>query len=160
MFLVPLERLSDRGDLADWNSSGMRAWRRLAFQVGGIEDIVQALRQHIARTECGPDPHQVDRLGFPVTAAETANLWSRQACLLAEAGTADVDRVVSYVGLARGAVERAARIAIEAVNRSIGMETLVSSHPLDRPAAISRPIYVTPVPELRGARRRHVAVRA
>jgi alkylation response protein AidB-like acyl-CoA dehydrogenase len=167
MFLVPLDRFSDRGDLSDWNLTGMRAsargkvdldgmalaqclklggpddylgqpdfsaggWRHLAVQVGGIEDIVQALRQHIARTECGLDPHQLERFGFAVTAAETAHLWSRQACHLAEAGTADVDRVVSYVDLARGAVERAALVAIEAVNRSMGLEALAPSRPLDR----------------------------
>lgn len=167
MWLVPLERFTPRGDLSDWNPSGMRAsatgridldgillaeclklggpddylaqpdfsggaWRFLAVQLGGIEEVAEALRQHLLRTRRGQDPHQAARFGAALTAAETARLWVRQACLLVERGDAELDHIVSYVDLARGAVERAALEVMELANRSVGLQAFMASHPIER----------------------------
>jgi hypothetical protein len=108
------------------------AWRFLAVQLGGIEEIVEALRQHLLRTGRGQDPHQSARFGTALAGAEAARLWTRQACLLVELGEADLDHVVSYVDLARGAVERAALDVMELANRSVGLQAFIASHPVER----------------------------
>lgn len=167
MWLVPLDRLSTRGDLAGWNPLGMRssatgridldgiaqedclplgapdayleqphfsggAWRFLAVQLGGIEAIAEAHRQHLRLTGRGEDPHQAARLGRALTAAEAARLWVREACLAVETAELGTDRLVAYVDLARGAVERAALEVMELAQRSIGLQAFMATHPVER----------------------------
>ncbi|UPG72043.1 acyl-CoA/acyl-ACP dehydrogenase [Roseomonas gilardii subsp. gilardii] len=111
------------------------AWRFLAVHLGGIEAVVEALRRHLDATGRGGDPHQQARLGQAVTEAEAARLWVREAAWMAEepeAGGTDPARVVAYVDLARGAVERAGLAVMELAQRSIGLGAFL------RPAAIER----------------------
>ncbi|UFN46899.1 acyl-CoA/acyl-ACP dehydrogenase [Roseomonas sp. OT10] len=105
------------------------AWRFLAVQLGGLEAVAEALRQHLRRTGRGGDPHQAARLGGVLAAAETARLWVREAARLAEAGR---EEAVAYVNLARGAVERAALEVMEAATRSVGLQGLMRPNPLER----------------------------
>lgn len=108
------------------------AWRFLAAHLGGIEAIAEELRQHLIRTGRERDPHQSARFGEALTAAETARLWVRQACLVVESGEAEADRAVAHVDLARGAVERAALQVMELTQRSIGLQAFMASHPVER----------------------------
>lgn len=108
------------------------AWRFLAVHLGGAEAVAEAMRAHLVRTGRGGDPHQAARLGAALTAAETARLWVREAALLAEGRTAAPERVVAYVNLARGAVERAALDILELAARSVGLGAFMRPNPLER----------------------------
>lgn len=108
------------------------AWRFLAVHLGGIEAVVEELRAHLLSTGRGEDPHQAARLGTALTLAETARLWTRSACCLAERPESDPEHVVAYVNLARGAVERAALEVMELAQRSVGLQAFLRPHPLER----------------------------
>ncbi|MDP4021744.1 acyl-CoA dehydrogenase family protein [Methylobacterium sp. NEAU 140] len=109
------------------------AWRFLAVQLGGIEAVVEAHRAHLRATGRGGDPHQRARLGQAAQAAETARLFVRGAARIAAAeADEDPERVVAYVNLARGAVERAGLDAIALAQRSVGLQGFLETHPLER----------------------------
>jgi len=108
------------------------AWRFLAVQLGGVEALAEALRQHLVCTQRGSDPHQAARLGSAIAAAETARLWVRSAAQMTEQAGADPDQVIAYVNLARGVVERAALDVMEAANRSVGLQAFMQTNPLER----------------------------
>lgn len=106
------------------------AWRFAAVQLGGIERLIDELRDHLARTGREGDPHQRARLGAAAIAAETAHLWVVRACEMAE-GDGDAEQVIAYVNLARTAVERAGLEVIELAQRSIGLAGLHRGHPIE-----------------------------
>jgi len=108
------------------------AWRFLAVQLGGVEAVAEALRNHLMRTQRGSDPHQAARLATAVAAAETARLWVRSAAELTERDGTDPDQVIAYVNLARGVVERAALDVMEVANRSVGLQAFTQPNPLER----------------------------
>lgn len=110
------------------------AWRFLAVQLGGIEAIAELTRAHLERTGRGGDPHQAARFGRMVTLAETARLWVRDAATLAEDDVVQPNRVVAYVDLARGAVERAALDVLELAQRSVGLTAMLRPSPVERVA--------------------------
>lgn len=108
------------------------AWRFAAVHLGGLERLLDELRRHLGRTGRAADPYQLARVGQAAIAAETAHLWLRRACLLAEDVAADGDLVVAYVNLARLAVERAALDVLELTQRSIGLAGFLRTHPVER----------------------------
>jgi alkylation response protein AidB-like acyl-CoA dehydrogenase len=117
--------------LAEPHFSG-GAWRFLAVQLGAIEAIGEALRAHLARTGRGGDPHQASRFGAVLTAAETARLWVQRAGHLAEGEEEEPERIVAYVNLARGVVERAALDLMELAQRSVGLQAFMQGQPIER----------------------------
>ena len=100
--------------------------------------------RHLAATGRGGDPHQQARLGLALAEAETARLWVQEAAQLAEgpeagepeapddAGGEAAARIVAYVDLARGAVERAGLAALELAQRSIGLGAFLRPAPVER----------------------------
>ena len=65
-------------------------------------------------------------------AVETARLWIGEAASLASGSSADAERVVAYVNLARLAVERAGLEVLERAQRSVGLQGFLRGHPLER----------------------------
>lgn len=108
------------------------AWRFLAVQCGGVEELVQLMRHHLRRLDRDGDPHQRRRLGECMVAAETARLWVRKAALVY--GSAEEETVLAYVQLSRHAVERAALDVLERVQRSIGLQAFLRPSPVERVA--------------------------
>lgn len=108
------------------------AWRFAAVHLGGLERLLDELREHLGRTGRAADPYQLARVGQAAIAAETAHLWLERACLLAEDSATDPDMVVAYVNLARLAVERAALDVLEHTHRSIGLAGFLRTHPVER----------------------------
>ena len=102
------------------------------MHLGGLERLLDELREHLARTGRAADPYQLARVGQAAMAAETAHLWLERACLLAEDAATDPDMVVAYVNLARLAVERAALDVLEHTHRSIGLAGFLRTHPVER----------------------------
>lgn len=105
------------------------AWRFCAVQLGGVEAMAGALREHLNSRGRGGDAHQAARFGRIAVATETARLWVTDAAKRAEAGTPDA---VAYVQLARQAVERAALSVIELAQRSAGLSGFLRPEPLER----------------------------
>ncbi|WP_375409184.1 acyl-CoA dehydrogenase family protein, partial [uncultured Methylobacterium sp.] len=108
------------------------AWRFTAVQLGGIEAMFDALRQHLTRTGRGGDPHQRARVGEAAIAVETARLFVGRAAALVGDAAADPDRTIAYVNLARIAVERAGLDVLERAQRSVGLAGFLEPHPLER----------------------------
>ncbi|MBK1658421.1 acyl-CoA dehydrogenase family protein [Paracraurococcus ruber] len=107
------------------------AWRFAAVQAGGVEALVEALRDHLRRLGRGGDPIQAMRLGEAAMQAEAARLWAEAAAQRAEAADAG-DAAVAFVGLARIAVERAAMEALALAERAIGLPAFLRPHPAER----------------------------
>lgn len=110
------------------------AWRFAAAQTGGMEGLLHLLAEHLRATGRGGDPHQLARFGEVSIAVETARLWVERAANLAETSDESAEAIVSYVNLARCAVERAALDLLERVQRSVGLTAFVRPHPIDRMA--------------------------
>ena len=108
------------------------AWRFLAVQLGGIEAVFDACRAHLRTVARGEDPYQLARIGEAAMAVETARLWIGEAASLASGSSADAERVVAYVNLARLAVERAGLEVLERAQRSVGLQGFLRGHPLER----------------------------
>lgn len=110
------------------------AWRFAAVHQGGMETLIDGLREHLRQTGRGGDPHQGARLGQAAMAVETARLWVERAAMMAETADMEADAVVSYVNLARLAVERAGLDLLELVQRSIGLRAFMRPNPVERVA--------------------------
>lgn len=108
------------------------AWRFAAVQLGGIEAVLGAWRDHLRATGRGGDPNQLARLGAGAIAAETARLWVERAAAVAGNAAAEPERIVAYVNLARSAVERAGLEVLDAAQRSVGLQGFLRDHPLER----------------------------
>lgn len=129
----PPDLIGEPGDYLREPDFSAGAWRFAAVHCGGAEAVLGALRDHLARTGRGADPHQSARLGRAATAAETARLWVEAAAGRAEAPDAGAD-AVAHVGLARLAVERAALDLLELAQRSVGLQAFMRPNPLERVA--------------------------
>jgi alkylation response protein AidB-like acyl-CoA dehydrogenase len=107
------------------------AWRFLAVHQGGMETLFRLLRQHLNRTKRGGDPHQAARLGQAGICVETARLWVERAAEVSQ-GPSTADGAVAYVNLARLAVERAGLDLLELAHRSMGLQSFMRPHPIER----------------------------
>lgn len=108
------------------------AWRFAAVQVGGIEAVLDIWRAHLLETRRGDDPLQLARLGEGLIAAESARLWVERAAALVQEDAQEADRIVSYVNLARLAVERVGLDVLQLAQRSVGLQGFLCEHPLER----------------------------
>ncbi len=109
------------------------AWRTSAVTAGAVEALTDLLCAQLVARRRGGDPHQQARVGQAMLATETARLWMAEAARRAEAATeADADDAVAYVGLARLAVDRAAREVMDLVRRSLGVAAAMRDNPVER----------------------------
>ena len=131
MALTPDMAIGGPGDYLGQPDFSAGAWRFAAVQCGGLEAVLEALREHLRRTGRGGDPHQAARFGQAAMAAETARLWVESAALRAEADPAAAD-AATYANLARLAVERAALDLLELAQRSVGLAAFLRPNPLER----------------------------
>ena len=106
------------------------AWRFCAVQLGGVERIVQLLRAHLAGSVAGENAVQRARFAHAYAAVRSAGLWVREAAQRAERADAGPE-AIAMVQFARGVVEEAALLAIEAAQRGVGTRAFFSDHPLD-----------------------------
>jgi alkylation response protein AidB-like acyl-CoA dehydrogenase len=130
--IEPIDILGADGDYERQPHFSGGAWRFCAVQLGGMETLLELLRQHLLRTGRGGDAHQAARLGDAGIAVETARLWVTQAARTAEEGGETPDRIVSYVNLCRIAVERAGLALMEIVHRSVGLQSFMRPNPIER----------------------------
>jgi alkylation response protein AidB-like acyl-CoA dehydrogenase len=108
------------------------AWRFVAVQVGGMEALLVALREHLLKAGRGGDPYQSSRLGEAAIAVETARLWVERAAGHFERRETDAASLVAYVNLTRTTVERAALDLLERVQRSVGLQAFLRPNAIER----------------------------
>ncbi len=106
------------------------AWRFAAVQLGGIEALVQLLREHMRQNSVPEDPVHRARFARAVAAGRTAFQWVREAANRTELAPSQI--VVPFVLMTRGVVEDAALQVIEAVQRSVGTRAFFIGNPIDR----------------------------
>jgi alkylation response protein AidB-like acyl-CoA dehydrogenase len=130
----PIEIVGSDGDYERQPAFSGGAWRFAAVHQGGMERLLDLLREHLRRTGRGGDLHQAARLGHAAIVTETARLWVERAPAIAEipSETKSPDRIVAYVNLARLAVERAGLDLMELIHRSVGLQGFMRPNPIER----------------------------
>ncbi len=108
------------------------AWRTSAVTLGGLDALVEAVRDELLARKRADDPHQRVRLGELFIAQETASLWVGKAGRIAEADSGDAGAVAAYVNLARIAVEHAVLHAMQTAQRALGLNGFIQGHPVER----------------------------
>lgn len=108
------------------------AWRTSAVTLGGLEALASEARRHLVARNRHTDPHQLARMGQVSIAEETARLWMQAAGPRAENADADPASAITYVNLARLAVERTCLDTIELVQRSLGLAAFMRPNPVER----------------------------
>ena len=106
------------------------AWRFTAVQLGGAEQVLILLRDHLA---AGSDvaPMAAARFADALAGVRSAYLWVREAALRAENPDAGADEI-AFVLMTRGVVEKAGLEVMEAAARTVGTKAFFEDHPLDR----------------------------
>jgi alkylation response protein AidB-like acyl-CoA dehydrogenase len=130
----PIEIVGVAGDYERQPAFSGGAWRFAAVHLGGMERLLDLLREHLRRTGRGADPHQAARLGQAAIATETGRLWVARSAAIAEdrSEARSPDQIVAYVNLARLAVERAGLDLMELVHRSVGLPGFMRPSPIER----------------------------
>ena len=108
------------------------AWRTTAVTLGGLDALVLATRDQLARRGHQDAPLQQDRFGRMLIAQETARLWTAAAAQRAEASEAPTTDRVAYVNLARIAVEAACLDAMQLAQRALGLAAFLWPNPVER----------------------------
>lgn len=106
------------------------AWRTSAVTLGGLNALVAATRDQLARKGHHEAPLQQDRFGKMLIAQETARLWTVSAAR--RVGHGSVADQVAYVNLARIAVEAACLDAMRLAQRALGLGAFVQPNPVER----------------------------
>ncbi|WP_158918845.1 acyl-CoA dehydrogenase family protein [Caulobacter sp. S45] len=125
----PSMRLGGVGDYEREPRFTGGAWRFTAVQLGGVEQLVILLRDHMRRSGAADDPVQRAHFARAVVQARTANLWVREAARLTAAQ--DV-AAVPLTSMTRGVVERAGLEVMEIVARAIGTRAFFDDQEVDR----------------------------
>ncbi len=118
------------------------AWRVIAVQLGGLLGLLDEYREQLGASPHREHPLQLARFGEALIAVETARLWVRQACAMAEGSWvkgirtegagADPATVDAYVDLARNAFEAAALQVIPLAQKALGLKCFLRPNPLER----------------------------
>lgn len=108
------------------------AWRTSAVTLGGLDALVSATRDQLARRGHQTALLQQDRFGRMLIAQETARLWTTAAAHRAEASEAPAADRVAYVNLARIAVEAACLDAMQLAQRALGLAAFLRPNPVER----------------------------
>ena len=108
------------------------AWRTTAVTLGGLDALVWATRDQLARRGHQAAPLQQDRFGRMLIAQETARLWTAAAAERAEASEAPAADRVAYVNLSRIAVETACLDAMRLAQRALGLAAFLRPNPVER----------------------------
>jgi alkylation response protein AidB-like acyl-CoA dehydrogenase len=124
------------------------AWRFCAAHVGATERLVDLFRAHLVARGRGDDPYQLQRLAQCIASAKTARHWVEEAAGRLSVDGADPGNVVAFANLTRMVTERCALDVMEAVQRGVGLTSIIRPHPIER---ISRDLATylrQPVPDL------------
>lgn len=124
-----------------WLSAG--AIRFAAVQLGGAEALFDATRQYLRDLNRTNDPYQEARIGKMAITIESGNLWLKGAAdLIADHAPTfggdcrqqnlSGDHLVTYVNMARTAIEQICMDVIQLCERSVGTRGLMPPYPMER----------------------------
>ena len=108
------------------------AWRGSAVAAGGLQSLVEQMKDQLQAANRIDNAHQLQRLGAVMIACETSRLWVRQTAPIAEDQSVNPAKAVAYTGLARIAVETACLDAMQLVQRSLGLSAFRRGNPVER----------------------------
>lgn len=108
------------------------AWRGSAVSLGGMDRLIDLLRQELLDRGRVNNPHQLHRLGEALILQKTASMWVTEAAKAAYTPGMQSEDVVATVNLARIAVERAALELITLVQRSLGLSAFVKGKAVEQ----------------------------
>jgi alkylation response protein AidB-like acyl-CoA dehydrogenase len=131
MQIAPDALLGRAGDYLREPVFSAGAWRGSACALGGLSALLELHRAEVLRRRRDADPHQRARFGQLLIVHETARLWMREAALRACLEDGPVDEIVSYVNLARIAVETACLDALRLTQRSLGLGAFIAGSPVE-----------------------------
>jgi alkylation response protein AidB-like acyl-CoA dehydrogenase len=129
---LPADVVGAPGDYLRQPEFSAGAWRTAAVTLGGLDALVDAVRDELTQRRRADSPHQLVRLGALRMAQESAALWVAKAARLAEAADGDPGEVAAYVNLARIAVEQAVLGALATAQRALGLNGFIEGRPAER----------------------------
>jgi alkylation response protein AidB-like acyl-CoA dehydrogenase len=108
------------------------AWRVLAVQLGGLEQLMGLYRTQLGTRGRGDDPVQRARFGEASARLETARLWTARTAAVAEDPNIETGTIDALVNFARHEFEAAALAIVERVERGIGLSAMLRPNPVER----------------------------
>lgn len=108
------------------------AWRVLAVQLGGLEQLMALYREQMRQRARQDDPVQRARFGEVAARLETARLWTARTAIIAEDQALDRAEIDALVNMARHEFENAALAIIERIERGIGLSAMLRPNPIER----------------------------
>jgi alkylation response protein AidB-like acyl-CoA dehydrogenase len=138
VFVPDDETVGDAGDYYRSPFFSGVAWRVLAVQLGGLEQVMRLHAERLAAGR-GGDPVFRARFGRAVGCYEAARLLVAEAATRAEGG-GEAAAIDAYVDLARSIFEDMVLICIDSARRNEGLATCSRPIRSTGPCAISRPI--------------------
>lgn len=132
MPVLPEQLIGAPGDYLRQPEFSAGAWRGIAVALGGIDRLVDAVRNQLAARGRAGNPHQAVRIGEALIARESASMWARRAALLAEGGMFDPGDVAATVNLARIACEQCGLAVIELAQRALGLQGFLRTNEAER----------------------------
>ncbi|MBS1072697.1 acyl-CoA/acyl-ACP dehydrogenase [Gluconobacter cerinus] len=108
------------------------AWRGSAVALGGMDHLIDLLRQELLERERAGSPHQLARIGEALILQKTAAMWVHEAAQAAYSAHMKLEDVTSIINLARLAVEKAALDLITLVQRSLGLSAFIKGKAVEQ----------------------------
>ncbi|MBM3098961.1 acyl-CoA dehydrogenase [Gluconobacter cerinus] len=108
------------------------AWRGSAVALGGMDHLIDLLRQELLERERAGSPHQLARIGEALILQKTAAMWVHEAAQAAYSAYMGPEDVTSIINLARLAVEQAALDLITLVQRSLGLAAFIKGKAVEQ----------------------------
>jgi alkylation response protein AidB-like acyl-CoA dehydrogenase len=117
--------------------------RVAAVQLGGAEALFDLTREYLRGLRRTKDPYQEARIGQMAIAIESGNLWLKGAADVisdyapmfggdSHQQHPDIDRLVTYINMARMAIEQICLDIIQLCERSVGSQGLRPPCPMER----------------------------
>jgi len=130
--IAPEDILGSAGDYLRQPEFSAGAWRGSAVALGGIDHLVDLLRQELLARGRADNPHQLARIGEALILRKTAAMWVKEAVKAAYSVHMASEDVISIINLARLAVERAALELITLVQRSLGLSAFIKGKAVEQ----------------------------
>lgn len=126
------DMIGSSGDYLRQPEFSAGAWRGSAVALGGMDHLIDLLRQELLERERAGSPHQLARIGEALILQQTAAMWVTEAAQAAYSAHMEPEDVTSIVNLARLAVERAALDLITLVQRSLGLSAFIKGKAVEQ----------------------------
>ncbi|KAA8389963.1 acyl-CoA dehydrogenase [Acetobacter tropicalis] len=101
------------------------AWRGSAVALGGMDALVDLMRQELRARGRAENPHQQRRIGEALILRETASLWVHRAAKAVYGVHVAPEECAAIVNLARIAVEQAGVQLLTLVQQALGLSAFI-----------------------------------